>query len=213
MEGATKYFFGFLAIGAAIAGAGAIIYILSRPKNNVTKPVGSILFIGDSNTAANFSYADQLQKRFPALRIKKIAISGEKTDLMLQQLTTELAQNKYDVVSILGGSNDIWATDKIDGAEANLDAMYKLAHANGAKVLAVSPPNHNWYVNATVHKQQILGDLVNWIMVNPNADYKINFWNITNDKRFFNVADGFLHAQEPAHKILADKVTQILNLQ
>lgn len=208
-----KYFFYALAGGALIMGtAWGISYLVKRNKNAAPQKVNSILFIGDSNTAANFSYADQLQKMYPQLRIKKIALSGAKTDWMLPQLQQELAKNKYDVVAILGGSNDIYALDSISAAQQNLTAMYDLAHANGAQVLAVTPPNHNWYTLATPHKQQILTDLVNWVMSNPNADNKINFWNITNNKDFFTPADGYLHAQTPAHKILANQVVQTLNL-
>lgn len=212
-----KYFLGALGLSALVAGgvwAGYTLY--TRSKNNpaatLPKKINSILFIGDSNTAANFSYADELQKLYPALRIKKIALSGAKTDWMLPQLQNELAQNNYDIVAILGGSNDIYALDSITSAQANLTAMYNLAHANGAQVLAITPPNHNWYTLATPHKQAISTDLVNWIMSNTNPDYKINFWDITNNKNFFTQADGYLHAQAPAHKILADKTAQLLNL-
>lgn len=213
-EGLT-YFLGAMAITAVVAGGiwgGYTLYTRSKNSAATSKKITSILFIGDSNTAASFSYADQLQKQFPNLKIKKIATSGEKTDWMLEQLKKELALNKYDLVAILGGSNDIYALDSITAAQANLTAMYKLVHQYGAKVLAVTPPNHNWYINATAHKQTILQQLVAWIMSNPNADYKINLWDITNDKRFFTEADGYLHAQAPAHKILADKTTQLLKL-
>lgn len=206
-----KYFFGAMAVGMALGGGAWITYELTRSKAGSSK-ISSVLFVGDSNTVANFGYADQLQKLYPALRIKKLALNGAKTDWMLQQLQAELAKNKYDAVAILGGSNDVYALDSITSAKVNLTAMYNLARANGSQVLAVTPPNHNWYINDTAHKQQILKELVTWIMSNPLPEYKINFWDITNDKRFFNQGDGYLHAQAPAHKILADKTAQLLKL-
>lgn len=179
---------------------------------NEAKGVGSALFIGDSNTAANFSYADQLRAKYPKMRIKKIAKNGAKTDWMLERMEDEMRTNKYDVVLILGGSNDIYALGRVDSAKNNLSKMYDLAHKNGSRVVAIAPPNKNWYANRTEHKQQLLNELVNWIMSNPKVDYKVNFWQITNDKKYFSPSDGYLHAQAPAHRILATEVANKLKL-
>lgn len=176
------------------------------------KPVASILFIGDSNTAADFSYADQLRVLRPSLRIKKIALNGAKTDWMYSQVQNELATNTYDVVSILGGSNDIYATDSISAAKPNLDAMYNLIKSKGSRVLAITPPNKNFYTQRTDHKQEILKELNQFIKSNPRKDYYIDFWTITNNPNFFTAADEYLHAQKPAHTILANKVIESLNL-
>ncbi len=189
-----------------------VIVAIRTHKKPAANSIKSILFIGDSNTAEPFSYADQLKAMYPNLNIKKLAKSSEKTDWMLSQLQNELQQNKYDAVSILGGSNDIYALDSIDSAKNNLNSMYVIAHNNGAKVLAVSPPNKNWYVNKTDHKQKILHELIDWINRNPNKDYFINFWDITNNQSFFSSADGYQHAQAPAHKILATETARTLNL-
>lgn len=174
--------------------------------------VRSILFIGDSNTAANFSYADQLKKRFPELNIKKIAKVGEKTDWMFNQLYEELGKNEYDVVAILGGSNDIYATGRTDRTKQSLDSMYKLAHARGSKVLAVTPPNKDFYVNKTDQKQALLYDLVEWMKRNRNIDFLVDWHKLTNNISFFNSSDGYLHANANAHSVLANQSAQKLNL-
>lgn len=189
----------------------AVTFFLVRYKKRVN--VQSILFIGDSNTAANFSYADQLKQRFPRLKVKKVAEVGEKTDWMLRQLNEELKNNKYDVVAILGGSNDIYALANTTGTKANLDAMYKLAHSRGAKVLAVTPPNKDYYVNKTDQKQALLSNLVAWMYGNRNIDFLIDFHKITADKSFFNSSDGYLHANANAHSILASQTAKKLNLK
>lgn len=173
-----------------------------------TKPIKSILFIGDSNTVANFSYADQLQKLRPDIQIKKIAQNGATTDWMLQQLQNELRINKYDAVAILGGSNDIYGKGEIETAKSNLNQMYLLAKENGSKVIAVTPPNKDYYVGVTEQKQVLLQQLVNWIMFNPLKDYFINFYNITKNKNFFIADDGYLHPQANAHWILANTLNQ-----
>jgi hypothetical protein len=189
---------------------GVVIYVLTRKSDK--KPVSSILFIGDSNTKAPFSYADQLKQRYPNLRIKKISENGAKTDWMFNQLNNELQNNKYDVVAILGGSNDIYGAGRTDLAKRSLDAMFKIANARGSKVVAVTPPNKDFYTNKTEQKQALLYDLVNWIKSNRNADYVVDFHRITNNKSFFSSSDGYLHAQAPAHSVLAGQMAQKLNL-
>lgn len=214
-----------LVVFASVTTAGLVIYFSLRnkddkkaqntsssTKNNDGK-IKSILFIGDSNTAANYSYADQLKKMYPNIKIKKIAKVGEKTDWMKTQLINELNSNNYDLVAVLGGSNDIYALGKNDSAKRNLNDMYDLIHSKGAKVLAVTPPNKDFYVKKTEQKQKALFDLVDWMKGNKKIDYLVDFHNITADKKFFSANDGYLHANSSAHKILTDNVIkQKINL-
>lgn len=197
-------------IGGIIAGIAIGLTLIYFSKNN--KGVKSILFIGDSNTFANFSYADQLKKEFPDLNIKKISQNGANTSWMKAQLENELKNNKYDVVAILGGSNDVYGGQKLDFSKNNLTEMYKLAHDKGSKVMAITPPNKNFYVKKDESKEKTLTDLVNWIKNNKDVDYFIDFYNITNNKNYFTSADGYLHPQSSAHKLLKDKTVEKLNL-
>lgn len=186
-----------------------LIFFVYRYYNS-TKKIKSILFIGDSNTVPDFSYADQLKQIDPSLNIKKIAQNGANTDWMLEQMKNELAVNKYDAVSILGGSNDIYGKGEIDSAKSNLNKMYLLVKSKGMKVIAVTPPNKNWYVNRTDQKQQLLSDLINWISNNPLKNYYIDFWSMTNNQNFFTSADGYLHPQSQAHNILANTLYNLI---
>lgn len=200
-------------IAGTLVLSGIIYYALSNKVQKNYDGVNSILFIGDSNTAANFSYADQLKKQFPGIAITKIAQNGAKTDWMRTQLTNALKNKKYSTVAILGGSNDIYATGKIDAAKQNLTAMYDAAHKAGAKVIAVTPPNKNFYELRTNAKQKLLADLVAFIKNSPGKDYFIDFYSLTNNKNFFVPGDGYLHPQAPAHKLLAEKTIKALNLK
>jgi hypothetical protein len=212
-----------LVVFATVTTAGLVIYFSLRNKddkkyNSNTKnknndgKIKSILFIGDSNTVANYSYADQLKKIYPNLKIKKIAKVGEKTDWMKNQLSNELNNNKYDLIGILGGSNDIYSLGKNDSAKKNLNDMYNLIHSKGSKVLAVTPPNKDFYVNKTEQKQKSLFDLVDWMRNNNKIDYLVDFHKITGDKKYFSANDGYLHANSSAHKILTDNVKQKINV-
>jgi hypothetical protein len=197
-------------IGSVIAGIAIGLTLIYFSKNN--KEIKSILFIGDSNTVANFSYADQLKKDFPYLAIKKISQNGANTSWMKTQLENELKNNKYDIVAILGGSNDVYGGQKLDFSKNNLSSMYNLIHDKGSKVLAITPPNKKFYVKKDENKDKTLADLVSWIKGNKNVDYFIDFYDITNNKNYFTSADGYLHPQSPAHKLLKQQTVQKLNL-
>lgn len=199
-------------IGGAVIGFGLIYLSKKYGKGSINGKIKSILFIGDSNTAANYSYADQLKKDFPNLTIKKIAKVGEKTDWMKSELEKELKNNKYDIVAILGGSNDIYAGRKLDSTKADLDYMYNLIHSKGAKVLGVTPPNKDYYVNKTEDKQKQLSNLIDWMKSNKNIDYLIDFHKITADKKYFSSGDGYLHANSSAHNILEKQAIDKLNI-
>ncbi len=214
-----------LAVFAVATTAGLVIYFSLQKKGNNNKSdytppvkkkddgkVKSILFIGDSNTAANYSYADQLKKLYPNLKIKKVAKVGEKTDWMKNQLINELNGNHYDMVAVLGGSNDIYALGKDDSAKKNLDEMYNLIHSKGSKVLAITPPNKDFYTKKTDQKQKALFDLVDWMKGNKKIDYLVDFHEITADKKYFSANDGYLHANSSAHKILTDDIKQKVNI-
>lgn len=182
-------------------------------KNINTDGVKSILFVGDSNTEAPFSYADKIKKRFPNINVKKIAKHSMKTDWMYNELLKELSVNSYDIVAILGGSNDIYATGKNDSAKMYLNKMYELAKSKGSKVVAVTPPNKNFYVKRTEPKQKALSDLNNWIFQNPLKDYFVDFWTMTNNINLFTKSDGYLHPQSSSHDALTNEVINKLNLK
>jgi hypothetical protein len=207
MKQQTKNLLVGLTFGFALLGVSFFLY--NRKKSNQIK---SILFLGDGNNLADFSYVNKLEKLFPNIFVKKIAKEDATTEWMSEQLRDELKKYKYDVVAILGGSNDVYDLGKIDRAKKNLDEMYNFAHTLGSKVIAITPPNKDFYEKRTDEKQTLLSDLVDWIMSNKKADYKIDFHKITNDKSFFSKADGYLHPQSNAHKLLADETKDQLNL-
>lgn len=146
----------------------------------------SFLFVGDSNTASPYSYADKLKNNCPNITIKKLAKSGEKTDWMLSQLNNELKTgNKYNVITVLGGSNDIFARLSIDKAKENLQKMYDLAKLTGAKVVAITPPNKSFYEPTTEKHRKLIRELTEWIRNNKSVDVFIDLGALSNDKKYF----------------------------
>lgn len=175
------------------------------------KSIRSILAIGDSNTQANFSYADKLRAAYPNITVKKISENGQNTSWMLQQLQNELATNKYDAIVILGGSNDVYGGMSVEKTKENLANMNNLIKSKGSIAVFITPPNKDFYTGRTDANQKKLYDLVDW-MKRQNFDVFVNFKDITNNQNLFSSTDGYLHPQSQAHAILVQQIAKQLNL-
>lgn len=204
----NKFVIGGIILVSAIA-VTAITYFTIKKLTKKDLSKASFLFIGDSTTANSNGYVEKIQAKFPNAKIKKIAKVGEKTDWMLQQLNQELATGaKYDVVTFLAGSNDIFATLRIDKAEANLDEMYSLAKKMGAKVIAITPPNKSFFPNTTDKHRQLISDFNKWIKSNKKVDVVIDLNSLVAKKELF--ASDFQHINNQGHQILAENYLQKL---
>lgn len=198
----NKFVIGGIILVSAIA-VTAITYLTIKKLAKKDLSKASLLFIGDSTTANSNGYVEKIQAKFPSAKIKKIAKVGEKTDWMLNELKKELATgNKYDVVTFLAGSNDIFSTLRIDKAESNLDEMYSLAKKNGAKVVAITPPNKSFYPNTTDKHRQLISDFDKWIRSNKKVDVFIDLDKLVSKKELF--ASDFQHINNQGHEILAE---------
>lgn len=215
---ATKNIAGYVALTIGIlAIAGVTIAIVATRRKPITC-AAKFLFIGDSNTVISHSYAAQLQKYCPAANIKLLAESGRNTTTMLQTLQAELAAGKkYDVIAILGGSNDLYAPDKV---KQNLQAMYGLAKANGARIVAVTPPSKNyirlgqpaWGGDDYTQLLNNLKSITAWINANKTVDVVIDWNKITDNKEAFTGTD-YQHANSTAHTLLLQQMIKKLSLR
>lgn len=98
-----------------------------------------VLFLGDSQTAASYSYANSLIND-GTVTGKVVSQGGASTYVLRQMLRDELMKGeKYDAVSILAGGNDAWRDDP-RAAIDNLKSMYQTIKNAGMKVIAVSNP-------------------------------------------------------------------------
>lgn len=175
------------------------------------------LFIGDSNTVMSSSYSKQLKQYCPMATVKELAASGRNTSAMLQSLQSELnAGHKYDVIAILGGSNDLGTG--ID-TKSNLQALYDMAKKSGAKVIAITPPSKNFIrlaqpdwgganYNGLLAK---LADIVSWQLNNRTPDLVVNWNRITNRKDYFS--SDMQHANATAHNELLKEIVNRLPIK
>jgi lysophospholipase L1-like esterase len=202
----TKYL--LLGLGAGVAVILTAAFLLQRMKR--VKCSNSFLFIGDSNTAGSSSYADKFMSYCKNPKNKKIAKSGAKTSWMLPQLSSELKKNKYDVVTILAGSNDIFAKLSISEAKANMDKMLKLAKSTGAKVVVVTPPYKGHFSKTTKKHWDLIKEWNSYLKNHKTPIKFIDFSKIVQDKSLFSSDNQ--HVNSKGHQVLADAYLKKLNI-
>lgn len=99
----------------------------------------NVLFVGDSHSAGEgWTWNYQLAKEHPNWNTTNITKVGVKTDWMLSNLKNELSKNKFNLVFILGGTNDMMSSKPIDEAISNIQKMVDLTNQQGGKAIVVS---------------------------------------------------------------------------
>jgi lysophospholipase L1-like esterase len=104
-----------------------------------------ILFIGDSHTAIKNKKGEPVTYTFPNILKKELepkgytidvlALGGQTTQWMLDNLPNQLKGKKYDRVYIYGGANDASnASITLEKALGNIQKMVDLSKDNGADV-------------------------------------------------------------------------------
>ena len=206
MKKDNKYL--LLGLGVSAAVVLTVAYLLSRI--NKVKCSDSFLFIGDSNTAGSNSYADKFMSLCKNPNNKKIAKVGAKTSWMLPQLLAELKKNDYDIVTILAGSNDIFATLSISEAKSNMDKMLKTAKNSGAKVVVITPP-YKGHLKRATQKHFALIKEWNDFLKNHKVPMKfIDFSKIVRDKSLFAIDNQ--HINSEGHQVLTKAYLKSLNI-
>lgn len=185
-------------IGGAVALVG--LYVLLTSSTTKKKNL-KLLFIGDSNTDNNYSYADKIKAKFPNIEVDKVAKGGQGTKWMVENLETKLKDNKYDIITFLGGSNDVYGGVPLQTTKDNILKIRKMISDNGAKAVLVTPPNKKFYPKNTTEKLKNLEDLITWEK-QQDFDSIIDFNAMTDKVDMFN--PDLRHPNSDAHVILAD---------
>lgn len=163
----------------------------------------NLLFVGDSNTFNDWSYADKIKALLKdSANVTKLSKWGENTDWMIKNLPEQLKKDKYDYIAVLGGSNDIYGGGfPLERTKKNLLDMDKMIKDSGAKSVFVTQPSKKFFGQNTPEKQAQLDELVAW-MKKQDFDYLLDFNSILDRATLFK--SDMRHANSDAHKILAD---------
>lgn len=163
----------------------------------------NVLFVGDADTKAAFSYAqDILRSRAVTGNISAADVSIEEFPRLLQ---TAIGK-QYDVVCVMF-SNVV--ASRTTQAEEILQQVYNAAKEFDAKLIAISPTSKEYVPYGHV-KYANNDDIVKWVTQTQNvSDYTVNAYQLTNKKTMFN-RDGLLLNRE-GHEIIARQVLRALN--
>jgi len=171
----------------------------SNKESESTKKL-RVLFIGDSQTAANWSYAKMLLRN-KLIDGKIVAKNGASTAEVLTMLQDNLTDN-YDIVSIMAGGND-GASKTPNTAIKNFETMFSLVRSVGAKLVVVTNPSKQ-YVEADDKYYRKDGypsndKISTWLASQSNADVVIKTKAF--DKLDFT--KDHVHLDADAHKKIA----------
>ena len=97
----------------------------------------NVLFVGDSQTAAPWSYANTLIKS-GRVTGDIVAKNGASTSAVLQMLQNNIS-NEYDIVSIMAGGNDGASSSPLNAIE-NFKSMFRVVNKYDAKLVIVTNP-------------------------------------------------------------------------
>jgi peptidoglycan hydrolase-like protein with peptidoglycan-binding domain/lysophospholipase L1-like esterase len=172
-----------------------------------------VLFVGDSQTAAPWSYA-RLLLRNKQIEGKIVARNGASTSAVLTMLQNNIS-NKYDVVSIMAGGNDGAAKSPI-AAIRNFEAMFKLVQNSGAKLVVITNPTKRFVQPGdTYYKKDGYPSndkISDWLQSNTPADVVID----TGDFTEIDFTKDNVHLDSDAHKKIASQwkrqVLELFNL-
>jgi len=195
---------------------GAVVPGASSGSTTGTK---TILALGDSLTAPatwTTTFMVALAKQHTDWAISNQAVGGDSTIAMLKiAKRIELEGKRYNVVTVLGGTNDILSgysrqyNYKI--TERNLDSIIKIAKKVGDKVIVISPPyqTKNVYPAFTTLAEQTadLEALNAYLRAYPGVEY-IDFYTVTKNKPSL-ISDG-VHPSAAGHKALLNLVSEKL---
>lgn len=182
-------------VGAVVL---AVIFIRSRKISCSS----SMLFIGDSHTAGSWSYADKIMDLCKNKNSRKIAKVGANTTWIAQELDKELQKNKYDLVVILGGSNDIFGSMSIDKAKANMNEMLDQINKAGGKSVVINPPSKKFYSGATQKHMELIKGWTAFLESHKLPIKFINFEKLTQDQD--NFAGDMIHINTKGHEKLSN---------
>jgi lysophospholipase L1-like esterase/GH24 family phage-related lysozyme (muramidase) len=172
-----------------------------------------VLFVGDSQTAAPWSYARLLLQK-KEIDGDIVAKNGASTAAVLKMLRDNISE-KYDVVSIMAGGND-GAAAKPFGAIENFTAMFSLVRKYNAKLVVITNPTKKFVRKGdTYYKENGYPSndkISDWLQTQTTSDVVID----TGDFDELDFTKDRVHLDRDAHERIASqwirKVSDIVKI-
>ena len=172
-----------------------------------------VLFIGDNETNADWSYA-RLLLRTRQITGNIIARNDVSTSSVLTMLQNSISE-KYDVVSIMAGGND-GASRSPYAAIKNFEAMFSLVKNVGAKLVVITNPTKEFVTSRDKYYKKdgypSNDKISNWLQTSTPADVVIDTGEFTE----LDFTKDHVHLDTDAHKQIASQwkrqVLELFNL-
>jgi len=172
-----------------------------------------VLFIGDNETNADWSYA-RLLLRTRQITGNIIARNDISTSSVLTMLQNSISE-KYDVVSIMAGGND-GASRSPYAAIKNFEAMFSLVKNVGAKLVVITNPTKEFVTSRDKYYKKdgypSNDKISNWLQTSSVADVVIDTGEFTE----LDFTKDHVHLDTDAHKQIASQwkrqVLELFNL-
>ena len=98
----------------------------------------NVMFVGDSHSAGQgYTWNYDLEKQHPEWNVTHIVKGGKTTEWMLENMLPELSKKHYDLVFILGGTNDVMSPLPIETPINNIQKMVNAVNTQGGKAIVV----------------------------------------------------------------------------
>ena len=186
---------------SVVAYAGYLAYTRFERKKYIKK-IRKVLFLGDSQSVPDESYADLVARNMNWEYVKHAKV-GAKTDWIWQKYRDDLGN--YDAIVVMIGGNDVWATGSSQQAISNLKQIKSLARQKNHSIILISPPSKDFYSqdeNKLLEYRKI-GD---WMR--SNADLFVDGTLVTDSADFFQ--SDYLHLNEVGQRRIAYHLTEAL---
>ena len=186
---------------SVVAYAGYVAYTRFERKKYIKK-IKKVLFLGDSQSVPNQSYADLVASNM-GWEYEKHAKIGAKTDWIWEKYRDDL--RNYDAIIVMIGGNDIWATGSSEQAISNLKLIKSLAVQRNHSVILISPPSKDFY-SSDENKLREYRKIGDWMR--SNADLYVDGTTVTDSTKLFQSDN--LHLNEAGQRRIAYYLTEAL---
>ena len=163
------------------------------------------LFVGDSQTYwPGVSYANRLLAS-DDIKGKNISKNGASLSKIKSFLRQGMMQDKYDVITIMGGGND---SHKASPDYSIYDDMYDVIKRGNTLLVAITNPTKNNLSKEKRRKYPSNEKLANHVRLNNKPDVVIDVNKDYSDKSYFN--SDMVHINKKAHERLANQWRQLV---
>ena len=186
---------------SVIAYGGYLAYARFERKKYIKK-IKTILFLGDSQSASNKSYADIISSNME-WEYSKHAKVGAKTEWVYKEYLQD--ENYYDAVAVMIGGNDVWALGNSDKAIQNLKSIKSVANNRNQILILISPPSKDFYSDDE-YKLLEYNKIAMWMR--SNADLYVDGNSATSRLDYFK--NDKLHLNELGQRAIASLFLETL---